>query len=77
MNKVYWMIEKNINGQAHWWMSKNGDNGEWDDVRRWTTDPNKARHFDSKADADFAIGSEHNEAFLVDCVATEHVFMDR
>jgi hypothetical protein len=71
-NKLFWMIEKVIDGVPHWWMRKNGQNGEWDSPDRWTTDPNKGRKYDTKLEAEYVIGRD-----MVGCIATEHIFMDR
>lgn len=72
MNKTVWMIEKSINGVAHWWVRENGQYGYWDNPDRWTTDPNKARHYSSQAEAEHVMGSD-----MVGCVVTEHMFIDR
>ena len=71
MDKTYWMIEKNIDGVAHWWMSRTTYNGSWDSPLRWTTNPHKARHYESKGGADYVIGKE-----MIGCFATEHIDMD-
>jgi len=68
MSKPYWMIERIINGQAHWWCSNNGKNGRCDSSLRWTTEAHKARHFTEKFEADLVI-----DGGLIDCEATEHV----
>jgi hypothetical protein len=66
------MIEKTIDGVPHWWIRKPDQYGYWDDSDRWTTDPNKARHYSEQWEAIHVIGSD-----MVGCVATEHVFMDQ
>jgi len=65
------MIEKSIGGVAHWWMSANGKNGEWGSPLRWTTDPNKARQYGTKEEAQYVIGKD-----LPDCTAIEHIWIE-
>jgi hypothetical protein len=67
MEKSGWMIEKQINGVPHWWIRKPGQYEFWDLPHRWTTDPNAARLYDTRADAEFVIGKD-----MVGCVATDH-----
>ena len=64
----YWMIEKSINGVAHWWIRKDGQNEWWDLPHRWTTDSSKARHYESKSDAEWVMGTD-----MVGCIATGHI----
>lgn len=74
MNEVVWMIEKSIDGVAHWWVRGKDQYGYWDDPSRWTTDQNKARHYRNKVEAEYVIGREY-ELHMVGCVATEHMFI--
>jgi hypothetical protein len=67
--KAY-LIERNINGVAHWWMREDNQFGNWADSDRWTTDPNKARKYKSKADAEYVIGHDMSE-----CIVTEHIWI--
>ena len=69
--KSFWMIEKSINGVAHWWMRKAGQIGYWDEPARWTTDPGKAKKYETKVVAEFVMGED-----MVGCIATEHLWMD-
>ena len=66
-NDSWWMIEKYIDNIPHWWIHNDGQNDFWDSPDRWTTDHNLARHYNSKAEADYVIGKD-----MVGCVATEH-----
>jgi hypothetical protein len=75
-NKSVWMIEKQINGEPHWWIHKPGQDEFWDLPHRWTTDPNTARHYDSRAAAEWVIGYKYHKIQMVGCVATEHVWME-
>ncbi len=68
--ETYWMIEKSINGRAHWWVSYNWKNGSWDSSERWTIDSSVARHFQNKDEALFVMGNQ-----MTDCEATEHMDM--
>ena len=66
----YWLIERVVDGIPHWW--KRGD-GQYSDAMamdRWTTDANEARHYESKADAEFVMGNQ-----MPGCVATEHLIV--
>jgi len=56
MSKEYWMIEKIIDGQAHWWISDHSESTHWDDPCRWTTDASKARHYDQEYKATYVLG---------------------
>lgn len=69
----YWMIEKQINGQAHWWipvrlLPVNIKSTNWDDPCRWTTDASKAVHYNSKEEAEYVMGLD-----MPSCKATEHI----
>jgi len=66
-----WMIEKHIDGVPHWWMRKPNQYGYWDDRDRWTTNPNIAKQYATRADAEYVIGRD-----MVGCIATEHVWME-
>ena len=70
-SKSSWMIEKTINGTPHWWVIENGQHEHWDNPNRWTSDPNKGRKYDTKADAEYVMGGQ-----MIGCVATEHIWMD-
>lgn len=65
---AYWLIERTIDGVQYWWMGAVGKNSDWMASDRWTIDANKARHYDSKADAKFVMGNQ-----MPGCVATEHI----
>ena len=69
--KSFWMIEKSINGVAHWWVRRNGQNEYWGNPDRWTTDPSKARHYPSVEEAMYVMGHD-----MIGCIATEHLWMD-
>ncbi len=71
MSAAYWLIEKQINGQAHWWVRADGQFGYWDEPERWTTDASQARHYESKWEAEYVIGTQ-----MTGCVATEHIDVD-
>jgi len=66
----YWLIEKIIDGAAHWWIPGHLESAHWNDPVRWTTDSSKARHYDSKADAEYVMGGE---MVSVGCIATGHI----
>ena len=66
-----WMIEKRINGVPHWWTRKPNQYSYWDDRDRWTTNPNIAKQYATRADAEYVIGRD-----MVGCIATEHVWME-
>ena len=66
-----WMIEKRIDGVPHWWTRKPNQYSYWDDRDRWTTNPNIAKQYDTRADAEYVIGCD-----MVGCVATEHVWIE-
>ena len=68
MNDPYWMIEKNINGVAHWWIADHSQATRWDDPCRWTTDSSKASHYTCESDAKYVMGYD-----MYNCVATEHL----
>jgi len=70
--KSFWMIEKPINGVAHWWVRREGQNEYWDNPDRWTTDPSKARHYLSVEEALHVMGHD-----MIGCIATEHLWMDK
>jgi hypothetical protein len=70
-NKSFWMIEKHIDGNPYWWIRRDGQNEFWDNPDRWTQDPTKARHYESKAEAEFVLGRD-----MVGCVATEHSWIE-
>jgi hypothetical protein len=66
-----WMIERIVNGNAHWWSREPDQYTPWDDEDRWTTDPNKARKYRTQKAAEFVMGEE-----MKDCVATGHIWME-
>jgi len=68
--ETVWMIEKSINGVAHWWTRYDGQDEYWDKPERWTTDPNKARKYVSKEVAEYVMGKD-----MVGCTATRHIWM--
>jgi hypothetical protein len=70
MSRSCWMIEKSINGAAHWWIESTGENGNWDDPRRWTTYASKGRKYEIESEAKYVIGGG-----MIECTATEHVFI--
>ncbi len=78
MEQKAWMIEKQIDGVPHWWMRRNGENGDDpNNILRWTTDPNKARRYESKAEAEWVIGKGYSDLIQIeDAIATEHIWMD-
>jgi hypothetical protein len=65
--QTVWMIEKQIDGVAHWWMREHGQYTEWDAPERWTTDPNKARKYTTKGAAEYVMGTD-----MIGCIATSH-----
>lgn len=71
MSKEYWMIEKSIDGRAHWWVPDHSQATHWDDSCRWTTDSSKARHYDSSADATYVMGEQ-----MPNCYVTGHINCD-
>jgi hypothetical protein len=80
MSNSIWMIERIIDGVPHWWIREPGQFSDWYDPKRWTTDPNKARKYNTKSDAEFVIGNAKapmgSKTDMSGCIATEHVFMD-
>ena len=68
---TYWMIKKNINGVAHWWIPDHSRATHWDAPCRWTTDSSEARHYDYRSEAEYVIGSD-----MIGCIATEHMDMN-
>ena len=71
MSATYWMIEKRVDGVAHWWIVDHTEATHWNDPCRWTTDSSKARHYDYRHDAEYVMGLD-----MVGCIATEHMDMD-
>jgi len=71
MSDPYWMIEKSINGVAHWWIHDPSESTHWDDPSRWTTDASKARQYAAQWEAQYVMGHQ-----MPDCVATEHIDCD-
>ena len=71
MKKTWWMIEKHIDGNPHWWVRHPYQNEYWDNPGRWTTDPNLGRKYDTRAEAEYVIGCD-----MVGCVATEHSYIE-
>lgn len=71
MSNEYYMIEKIINGQAHWWIPDHSGATHWDDPCRWTTDSSKARHYETRWAAEYVMGEQ-----MINCVATAHVDCD-
>ena len=69
----FWMIEKKIDGNPHWWMRRPNQYGEWNAPDRWTMDPNLAKHYDSKREAEFVMGREMADG---GCIATDHAYME-
>jgi len=70
-NKTFWMIEKNIDGNPFWWVRRYGQDKYWDTSKRWTQDLTKARHYESKAEAEFFMGRD-----MVGCMITEHSWIE-
>ena len=68
VNNEYWMIEKSINGHAHWWVADHAESTQWDDPARWTDESSKAEHYRSKGEANYVIGGD-----MINCVATGHI----
>jgi len=64
----YWMIEKSIDGAAHWWIADHTESTHWDHPSRWTNDSSKASHYETKAEAEYVMGGQ-----MTECVATEHL----
>ena len=71
VSKEYWMIEKSIDGQAHWWIPDHSESTHWDDPCRWTTDSSKAKHYDCKAAAQYVMGDQ-----MPCCFVTGHIDCD-
>ncbi len=71
MSVLYWMIEKSIDGVAHWWIPDHSESTHWDDPCRWTTDSSKARHYNEKWEAEFVMQPD-----MKDCSATGHIDCD-
>ncbi len=76
MSVHYWMIEKSINGQAHWWIPDHSESTHWDDPCRWTTDSSKARHYNEEWEAKYVMGGSGGDMEKVGCVATGHIDCD-
>lgn len=62
-----WLIEKYIDGVPHWWVRSNGNNGDWDDPRRWTINSIKAARYDYKLSAEYVMGRQ-----MTGCTTTYH-----
>ena len=73
MSEEYYMIEKIIDGRAHWWMSDPTGETHWNDPCRWTTDCTKARRYESEAYALYVMGPELRS---VGCMVTGHIDCD-
>jgi len=71
MSNEYYMIEKIINGQAHWWIPDHSEKTHWNDPSRWTTDASKAAHYDSVGQAEYVMGCD-----MPDCTITGHIDCD-
>ena len=70
MSNEYYMIEKIINRQAHWWIPDHTESTHWNDACRWTTDSSKAKHYDCKSGAEYVMGSDMGK---VGCFVTGHI----
>ena len=66
MSNTYWMIEKRIDGAAHWWIPDHSQATHWDDPCRWTTDSSEAKHYDCRSYAEYVMGAD-----MIECIATE------
>jgi len=62
------MIEKSIDGVAHWWIPDRSRATHWNDPCRWTTDPEQAARYEDKADAEYVMGDQIEGAYV-----TEHM----
>ena len=65
---IYYMIEKSVDGRAHWWTPDHSGVTHWNDPSRWTTDSSKARHYESSYEAGYVMGRQ-----MPECFVTEHI----
>jgi len=65
---IYYMIEKSVDGRAHWWTPYRSGVTHWNDPSRWTTDSSKARHYESSYEAGYVMGRQ-----MPECFVTEHI----